>query len=210
MKGISQSFDKTGNMKGIVCRFGSFPLFWMAGVLTILFMACENDLAEVRSVISQEAVGVETMRDVEILYSDSAVLRVRIRAPLLLRHFDSRTPYEEFPEGVDVDFYDPLGRKQSRLTSNYAIRHESKGQIIARDSVVWKSYKQERLETEELIWEEENARIYSNKFVTITKPEEVSYGVGFETNQEFTRWKINAPEGEILVDEEGKKKTGKN
>jgi hypothetical protein len=70
--------------------------------------------------------------------------------------------------------------------------------------VVWKSHKQEKLESEELIWEEEERRIYSNKFVKITKPDEVIYGVGFETNQEFTRWKINAPEGEILVDEKQK------
>ena len=58
----------------------------------------------------------------------------------------------------------------------------------------------EQLETEELIWDEKKEKVYSNKFVKITKPDEKIYGYGVEANQDFTRWKINAIEGELKVD----------
>ncbi len=170
--------------------------------LIILLSSCENDLEEVNRIVSQNQLNVETMREVEMYYSDSAIIRVKVMGPVMLRYVDQKNPQEEFPEGVIVDFFDPLGRKQSKLTANYAIRKPQLNKVIVRDSVVWQSVNNERLETEELIWDQRGEKIYSNKFVTITKPDEIIYGVGFETDQNFEQWRIKAPEGEIMVEKE--------
>ena len=69
-----------------------------------------------------------------------------------------------------------------------------------RDSVVWKSVEGDTLETEELFWDERREKIYSNKFVVITRPDEVIYGHGFEADQDFSYSRINAIEGRIKVD----------
>jgi len=173
--------------------------------LTILiifsfFASCENDLEAIKKVINKEEVAIERAQDVEMLYSDSAALRVKVTGPVLLRHLDKINTREEFPAGIMVEFYDPLQRVQSKLTSKYAIRYEKKKQVIVRDSVVWLSRKNERLETEELIWDEKTKKVYTDRFVVIKKPEETVRGYGFEANQEFTRWKIIAPVGEFNVD----------
>lgn len=172
-----------------------------SALLILSFWSCKNDLAEVARLAGKEDTGIEQMKEVEIIYSDSAIVRVKIIAPVLIRHTTERSPYEEFPSGVRVSFFNPLGQIESVLTANYAIRYANEGRIIARDSVVWKSESEEQLETEELIWEESAGKIYSDKFVTIKRPGEVIYGVGFETDQEFTQWTINAPEGEFQLEE---------
>ena len=169
--------------------------------ITMLFLtSCENDLAEIEKTISPDELKYETMRNVELLYSDSAILRVKVMGDKMLRYLDVNAPTQEFPEGIKVDFFDLNGRTQSVLTSKYAIRYEKKNEIIVRDSVVWESKKNEQLETEELIWDEKQNKVYTKKFVKITRPGEIVYGYGFEADQDFNRWEINAITGRIKVD----------
>lgn len=182
------------------CRKQKKAVLCIIGAMALL-LGCRNDIAEVHRLVNEEETGVERMHTVEILYSDSAVVRVQIEAPTLVRHVEERAPYEEFPDGVRVSFFNPLGKEESILTANYAIRYARDGRIIARDSVVWESDSSEKLETEELIWEEADGRIYSDKFVTIKRPGEIIYGVGFETDQDFTEWTIKATEGDIQLGE---------
>lgn len=165
-------------------------------LLAFLWLSsCEPDLKEVQKVIPRDALNVETGKDVEILYSDSAVVRVRILSPTLLRYVDRNDPRQEFPDGVKIIFFDKDKKMQSILTSKYGMRYENKGKTILRDSVVWESVNFEHLETPELIWDEHSNTIYSNKFTKITKPGEILYGIGFKTNQELTNWQITGPEG---------------
>ncbi|MEZ5041323.1 MAG: LPS export ABC transporter periplasmic protein LptC [Saprospiraceae bacterium] len=166
----------------------------------VLLMACENDMAEVAALNEKLNTQVERAEEVEILYSDSASVKVKVVGPTMLYYLDRKDPKQEFPDGIKVDFYDPLQQLSSVLTAKYAIRLEQKQQMIVRDSVVWKSVDNEKLETEELIWDEQKKKLLSNKFVVITRPEEIIYGHGFEANQDFSNARINAVEGRIAVD----------
>lgn len=160
--------------------------------------ACENDMSEVNSLFSKEETQVETALGVEMLYSDSALLKLRIVTPKLIRHLDQRESFQEFPEGLLVEFFSEDGKTvTSRLTANYAERYENESKFIIQDSVVWVSQQGERLESEELIWEEETDRVHTKKFVVIRRPDEIIYGHGFESNQKFTQWRIRAIEGRI-------------
>lgn len=159
------------------------------------FLACENDIAEVQKYISKDLVAVETAKEVEMLYSDSAIVKVRVKSPTMVRHLDRNEPRQEFPDGISMEFLSPNHRTTSRMTAKYAIRYEKDDKVIMRDSVVWLSEKKETLETEELIWEEGKDKVYTKKFVVIRKAEEIIYGHGFESNKEFTEWRINAIQG---------------
>jgi len=164
----------------------------------LFFSACENDMNEVNRLFSKEETQVETAIGVEMLYSDSAILKLRIVTPKLVRHLNPQEPFQEFPEGLIVEFFSENGQEvTSRLTANYAERFENSNKFVIQDSVVWVSESGERLESEELIWEEEADRVHTKKFVVIRRPGEIIYGHGFESNQKFTQWRIWAIEGRI-------------
>lgn len=163
------------------------------------FVACENDIAEVQKYVSKDLVAVETAKEIEMLYSDSAVVKVRVISPTMVRHLDRNEPRQEFPDGISMEFLSPNHRTTSRMTAKYAVRFEKEDKVVMRDSVVWLSEKNETLETEELIWEESNDKVYTKKFVVIRKAEEIIYGHGFESNKDFTEWRINAIQGRKKV-----------
>ena len=182
-------------------KFYSKHIFAIFFFFSFCFISCENELAEIQRVFQQEEMTREVMKEVEILYSDSAVVNVRIISPTLIRFTNKQDPKQEFPDGLIVDFLSPNGKISSKLTAKYGMRYENQNQIVVRDSVIWESVSKERLETEELTWDEQKEKLYTNKYVTIIRPEEIIFGYGFEANQNFTYSKIKAIEGTIKVND---------
>jgi LPS export ABC transporter protein LptC len=80
--------------------------------------------------------------------------------------------------------------KENQLDANYAISHENEKIIEVRNDVRLENVKGERLNTEKLTWNQASKKIYTDQFVKITTPDEVIYGDGFESNQNFTEYKI--------------------
>ncbi len=181
---------------GVISRLACLGLFSFFSLTS-----CENDLAEVKVFISQDAVKRETIEDFHLIYSDSARVLIQAMGPLLYRYLDPVRPREEFPKGITVLFFDKDNHQlTSRLSANYGLRKEQNGEILVRDSVVWISEDGNRLETEELIWNEKTEKVYTNKFVVLRSPERILYGHGFEANRDFTSSVIWAVEGEILLE----------
>lgn len=178
-----------------------FPFFaWQAGVIALLagsLWACDAAVKREYREYTEADTHVEMARDVEILYSDSAIVRVRVTAPVLLNYVDRENPRQEFPNGIKVEFLTPALEVRSVLTAKTAVRQNDKGLVIARDSVVLTTVEGEKLETEELIWNEKTEKVTTEKFVKVTKPGEIIYGYGLEANQDFTFWKITVPKGTI-------------
>jgi LPS export ABC transporter protein LptC len=169
--------------------------------LMILMSACDRIPVETRQVVTQDDVAVEVAQDVEILYSDSAIVRVRVTGPLLHNINERENARQEFPKGIRIEFLEPNLSVRSTLTAKTAVRQQEKGLITARDSVVFVTVKQEKLETEELIWDEKSGKVRTEKFVKVTKPGEVIYGFGLEAEQDFSYWKILVPKGRLKVEQ---------
>lgn len=183
-------------------------------LLTLLtFLACTNNVSDVDSLTQEYTVSVETAENVEILYSDSADVKVKITAPTLVKILDQREPRDEFPDGIHVDFFGPNKKVKSWLDAKSAVREERDGLVYARKEVVLYNDKNEKLETPELIWDEKQQIIYTDKIVRITQPEkgDTSIGMGFIANQEFTRFEIKRRfSGKISVQEMAEQLKGKN
>ncbi len=190
------------NKKSYTKFQAKLPYAALSVVFLLLFLltSCQNDLAEIQRFIKQEETTYETISDFKTLYSDSAVVKVKIQGPTMLRYLDKDKPRQEFPDGMKVEFFTPNKRVTSRLTAKYGMRLEKDKQIIMRDSVVWESLNKEILETTELIWDEKEERVFTNKFVVIRRPGEIITGYGFESNQDFTYSKIKSVTGQFASD----------
>ena len=165
-------------------------------MLSFLITSCENDIQRVNMLTSRNNDPVLESKDIEIMYSDSAKMQVKVNAPVLKR-FESDNPYIEFSAGVKAEFYDDQLRPKSHLTADYGIRYEKQEKMEARRNVVVVNEKGEQLNTEHLTWDEKAGKLFSDDFVRITTADEVLTGTGFVSNQDFTQWKIYKLKGTI-------------
>lgn len=138
----------------------------------------------------------EVAEGVRTIYSDSAILKVVLEAAHLER-FSGKDSHVLMSGGVHVRFYNSLGRVESELRCQRAINHEGTGIMEAFDDVVVVNKQGDQLNTEHLTWEEETERIHTEEFVKITTEDEVIYGHGLESNQDFTKYRIKKIKGTI-------------
>ncbi|HNQ11693.1 MAG TPA: LPS export ABC transporter periplasmic protein LptC [Bacteroidia bacterium] len=160
------------------------------GLLPAFFIyACSNDLEKVDQISSKKEIPIESSKNVEVLYSDSAVVKVKVLAPEMDRYVHPEE-YLELPKGVHLTFYDNQYQASSTLKANYAIRKVQEQKMEARGNVEVVNNKNEKLNTEKLIWDENNRKIYTDAFAKITTDKEIIYGNGFEANEDFTQYRI--------------------
>lgn len=167
--------------------------------LAMLF-SCQPDLKTIETITKDENLPTETAKDLKIVYSSNAYVQMIMEAPEMQR-FEGEKSYMELPKGFLMIFYDTLMNESSRISAKYAIQYAEDELIDARNDVVVENMESnEKLNTEQLIWDQKNELIYTEKFVKITTGEEVLFGDGFESDERFTSWVIKNPRGTFYLE----------
>src|ERR1051325_4111010 len=100
-----------------------------------LLFSCHTDIQSINQVTFDRNQPTETMKDAEIIYSDSAKVKMKLTGPVLNRFSNTDKPYIEFPNGVNVLFYDDSMKINSKLKADYGIRYEKEGKMEAKRNV---------------------------------------------------------------------------
>ena len=173
----------------------------------ILLQSCQPDLRVIEDITRVDESPVESTFNIEIIYSSEGIVRMIMTSPRMDR-YETEKPYLEMPEGLEVLFYDSLMNVTSSMTAKYAINYGENELVEARNDVVVINELNERLNTEHLVWDQKKEIIFSDKFVKITREEEVLYGDGFESDERFNQWVIKKPRGTFTIDTEAQTEEG--
>jgi LPS export ABC transporter protein LptC len=165
----------------------------------LFFSSCETDMQTINQVVTFKNLPSETMKDAEILYSDSARVKMKLKAKQLDRYTGGERLYIEMPKGVQMFFYDDSMKVNSQMKADYGLRYEKEGIMEAKRNVEVINVNGDKLNTEHLIWNEKKDSIYTKAFVRITTKDEVIYGDGLESNQDFTKYRITNIKGIMNV-----------
>lgn len=165
-----------------------------------LFFACANDIEKIKIYAVTEEMPSVTAEGYEMLYSDSTVIRFKLQTPELLRHENEKEPYTEFPSGVNIIKYDANMNVVSSISALYAKNFDSDDRWEVKNNVVAVNLKGDTLKTEYLVWDQKKGKIYSDQFVKIIQKDQIYTGIGFESDQDFSSYKIKNLKGQMYVD----------
>jgi len=184
----------------------AFKQIIISGIIAlwvIMLFSCENDMALISEITKTDTLPVVTSYDIKVLYSEKGTTQFILEAPLAT-FYTADDPYQEFPEGFYVIFFDSLMNKKSELTADYGISYDKRKLMEARRNVIVINHeKNEKLNTEHMIWDQAKKIIFSDAFVKITTPTDVLYGEnGFEADESFNNWVIRKTSGEFEIEDE--------
>jgi LPS export ABC transporter protein LptC len=161
--------------------------------LCLTMMSCSNDVEEINQLLAEDLLtNVERGKNVRIFYSDSASVKVIINAPVLERYNAFNDSKDVFPKGILIEFLNEQKIVDSWLKADNAVREARTSKVTAKGNVIFYDSKNQKLETPELIWDEKERIVYTEKIVRITQAEkgDTTYGFGFRANQDFSRIEI--------------------
>lgn len=177
---------------------GSIAILFMG--IAMLFFSCANKIEKIKEFSSGENMAGIEAENYEMIHSDSTIIRFKLITPKLIRFDKAEDPFIEFPQGVEIERYNEQMEQIASITSNYARYYEADGKWEAKNNVVAVNPQGDTLKTEHLIWEEKKAKIYSEQFVKIIRKDQIITGIGFESDQNLSNWKIKNPKGPLYIE----------
>ncbi|MBM3456267.1 MAG: LPS export ABC transporter periplasmic protein LptC [Bacteroidetes bacterium] len=166
---------------------------------TGILLSCENSMGEIQRVDIDHDTPDEVSKDLRLVYSDSARAKIELYAATAEK-LNGKQEITKLKDSLRVNFFNKKGKKVSTLFALYGEINDEKNMVFVRDSVRFYNFeKKQLLETEALFWNRSDSTVYTENQVIVKSPDGIAIGTGFRTKQDFSKYTILKPEGQILV-----------
>jgi LPS export ABC transporter protein LptC len=174
----------------------------LAALVTGCFFltACENDPEAVKA-WTEKKVMVEVAKNIESYLSQGGRMRARLVSPLMKR-YQADTIITEFPETLNVEFYDDSTRVESWLTARYGKYYETLNKVYLRDSVTVINIAGDTLRCPDLWWDQNLQKFYTDQPARLDgKDKHIIGNQGLEASQDLKIITFKYPTGPFQVKE---------
>ena len=146
--------------------------------------------------------------DVDLALSMEGRPRAQVRAPYLARYDRPDSTYALFqstPPGdsarVRVVVYDEAGVRSGTVAADRLYYYEDDRRFEAEGRVVVETVEGKRLESEQLVWDEEARSLHTDGFVRITTPEERLQGYELVADENLDTYRLARITGQVTVED---------
>jgi LPS export ABC transporter protein LptC len=147
-----------------------FTIFLPALLMVTLLAACENDINKIKAIAAADATKpIQQTSDIDVIFSDSAIVKFRLTAPLMVEYMTPKNPYKVLPKGVKIIFLDKNVKEAGNIVADTGFMRDDNKLIEFRKNVVAKNAEGTVYKSDELIWDQKKKIYYSNKPVEMTK-----------------------------------------
>ena len=174
------------------------PVIFLAMLLLGTVWGCKE---EERSFVANVGDSVPTMttHDVSTFISDSGYTRYHIITDLWQMFEDNPEPFWRFPTGLYLEQYDENMKPAANIVCDSAT-YLSRKRIWQLDgNVVMVNVERDSFLTQQLFWDQNRQKVYSDSFIHIVRADRIIEGYGFESNQNMTAYTVQRPTGIIPV-----------
>jgi LPS export ABC transporter protein LptC len=164
--------------------------FLMFLVIVSLFSGCRSEKVKplIDASMENTVLPAQESWNSTIIFTDSGNTKAILNTGhLRVYEHDQITLLDS---SLTVDFYDDKEIKTTTLTSDRGKVNDATRDLYAIDNVVVVNDSGVTIKTEELMWRNSDQKIVSDKFVTITSPQEIIQGYGFESDQALRNYVI--------------------
>lgn len=166
----------------------------------MLFSCGQNEMEKVKELTDREELPIRTSYGVEMTYTDSGRKQMKLFAEQMDHFDDEEGARIEFSNGFHVIFFGKNDSIDSEMEAQDGILYETENRMIARNDVVVRNSKGERLNTEKLIWDRDSGKVFTDNFVKITRDKGVIHGNGLEAEEDLSSYRIREITGEWYFD----------
>ncbi len=171
----------------------------MALSFVITLFSCEGNYQNIQKLNLKDEAPVAVGKNINLKYTDSGKVAANLIAPKLLDYSNYEFPYQEFPEGIILHFWED--GKKSTIIADYAIKYEYTSLVDLRRNVVIRTSDSIILKAQQLYWDQKNEWLFTDQPYQI-KFEDGSYndGAQFDSSQDFTVFLSRKNQGIQIID----------
>ena len=155
-----------------------------------MLFSCGNPTSVIQQLASDYTLSGVVAYDIVFYRSDSGVVQVELKAPMMVRQGDDSS-YLEFPQGFHAVVFDKNHQIASEISADYGIDYNDKGMVKAVGNVnVENGQKGQRLVSDMLYWYRDSKMIYTRSAVRIIMPDKDITGDSLVSMENFDEYTI--------------------
>jgi len=166
----------------------------------ILFFSCDDGSSTLKQInqFNENPVGIAY--DIHMTYTDSAVVKAILTAPLNLDYTHMNFKYSEFPEGLKIIFFNN-NNQENTVVADYGILYNQTKIVDLQGNVVLLSNDGSRLQTSQMYWDSEKEWLFTEQPFTFKNINYDMAAIRLDTNREFSKFQTGNLTGTMLVKE---------
>ena len=146
-----------------------------------------------------EYVPTMTTLDVSTFISDSGYTKYHITTDIWRMYEDAPDPFWKFPEGLVLTQFDSDLRQTASVRCDSATYFSRRRVWRLDGNVEMVNTAKDSFLTQQLFWDQNAQKVYSDSFIHIVRLDRIVNGYGFESNQSMTAYTVRRPTGIIPV-----------
>jgi len=172
----------------------------MAIVFVVTLFACEGNYKNIQKLNLKDEAPVAIGKNINLKYTDSGKLITNLIAPRLLDYSNFNFPYQEFPEGIILHFWNEK-KEKTTITADYAIRYDATNMVDLRKNVVLVRSDSLILKAEQLYWDQKNQWVFTDlPYQIIFNDGSYNDGERFDSSEDFTTFLSRKNQGVQIID----------
>ena len=146
---------------------------------TVMLFSCKTNMKDVDAIGNRNNMPEMSGENMELFYSDSALLKYKVITPLYNKYNQDDKKYDEFPKGIHAELYEKGGSMVGSITSKYA----------------------KKLETDLMYWDMKKEIVYSDRYSRLTSGDQIIEGnKGFKSDQSLRNPVFNKITGVVEIE----------
>jgi LPS export ABC transporter protein LptC len=169
-------------------------------LLLIFILGCDDNFQEIKNINSKVSFPVGETENLKLIYTDSAKVKAILYSSLNLDFTNQVFPYSEFPNGVEITFFDKENN-QTIVKSDYAITYNKTNIVNLVGNVIINNYDGSELKTNQLYWDPEQEWLFSEEKFTFKNTDYDITAKKLDANRSFSIFNTGRLDGKVLVED---------
>ena len=168
--------------------------------LITLNFSCKNDLNSIIDINKFSRSPAAITENFVLKYTDSALTRAILDSPLNVDYTNQKFPYSEFPDGLNIKFYENEG-DSTNISADYGIVYYKTKMVSLVGSVTIESSDGNKIKSSQIYWDPEQEWLFTEENIIFSSDEYDINAKMLDADRSFKLLKTGQLNGNFLFDD---------
>tara|TARA_B100000989_G_C19435194_1_gene424813 strand:+ start:352 stop:858 length:507 start_codon:yes stop_codon:yes gene_type:complete len=166
----------------------------------LIIQSCKNDYKSILEINKYSKIPSSVTENFKLVYTDSSVIKAILNSPLNVDYTNQAFPYAEFPQGLNIMFYEK-NNNTTNVSANYGIVYYKTKIVSLKGDVLIQSADGSKIKSSQIYWDPEQEWLFTEKDINFSSDEYEISANKLDADRSFKLLKTGQLNGNFLFDD---------
>ncbi len=169
-------------------------------IFIIILFSCESNFDDIKQINKQIIIPVGVTDNFTLRYTDSANVKAILESPKNIDFTNQNFPYSEFPDGLKIEFFDPI-EGSTIVSSDYGIVYYETKIVSLVGNVKILSADGSSIQAPQIYWDPDEEWLFTEKNIVFSGDDYNIKANKLDADRSFKQLKTGQLNGNFLFED---------